>query len=42
MIREVTGGAICYDAPVNTLGLFIALIGAIIIWEVFWLFIRIR
>lgn len=35
MIKELTGGNICYNHPVNYWGLIIAMICLIIFWEIF-------
>lgn len=37
MIEQFTGGDICFGQPINTVGIIIAMICAIFIWEVFWL-----
>lgn len=37
MIEQLTGGDVCFGQPANTVGIFIAVICAICIWEVFWL-----
>lgn len=40
MIKELTGGDVCFGQPVNTIGVFVAIVVAIICWELIQLIIR--